>query len=425
MGSNKNIKIWIFNQNAYLPEDGPHIRHYTISKYLARDNFEPFVFAGNELHHVGTRVETKGEPYIEKLQEGVRFFYLKTHHYTKNDIHRILNILSYYRCLIKNSSKIAEKYGKPDLIYASSMYPTALVAGIKIAKKYGIKCISENRDIIPEGFITNGTLKENGVIARAARIFMKKIYIKSDALIFTMSGGSQYIADNGWDIEHGGKIDMNKIYYVNNGVDLEIAKINEKKYKIPDVDLDSKKNFKVVYFGAIRFLNQMPLFIETAKALKNRGYNNIKILMWGSGTKLEEMRAELKKSELDNIELKGFVDKKYIPSIARRADLFIGTGNSCLVGKYGMSFNKLFDYFAGGKPIILPFAVANSIVEKNGAGIELANPNGAELAEQIIRFSVMDPDEYSFYCANSEKMAEKFDYKVLTGQIKSIIFNTM
>lgn len=425
MNSNSTIKIWIFNQNSYTPEDGPHIRHYAIGKYLARDNYEPFVFAGNELHHVGTRIETKNKLYREKYQEGVHFFYIKTHHYSKNDIHRIINIFSYYKRLIKITNEIAEKYGKPDVIYASSMYPTALVAGIKIAKKFGIKCICENRDIIPEGFITNGTLKENGFLSKIARNFMKIIYVKSDSLIFTMSGGPQYIVDNKWDTAHGGPINIDKVYYVNNGVDLEIARENEKKYILPDSDLDSKEIFKVVYFGAIRFLNQMPLFIDTAKELKSQGFYNIKILMWGSGTKTQEMKKELLKNNLDNIILKGFVDKKYIPGIANRADLFIGTGNSCLVGKYGMSFNKLFDYFAGGKPIILPFLVANSLVENSGAGTELSNPTGKELAKQIIRYANMTPLEYNLLCENSKKMAELFDYKVLTEEIKKIIYNTM
>ena len=143
--------------------------------------------------------------------------------------------------------------------------------------------------------------------------------------------------------------------------------------------------------------------------------------MWGTGTKIDEVQKQLDERKLDNIVLKGYVDKKYIPGIARRASLFIATGNSCIVDKYGMSFNKLFDYLAGGKPILLPFKVAYSIVEGNGAGIEMDNPTGSQLANEVIRFSEMNEEEYKNYCFNAENTSKEFDYARLSDNIVSII----
>ena len=379
-------KIWIINQNSYLPEDGPHTRHFVISKYLAADGYEPYVFACNELHHAGKRIDTGKEDYIEREKSGVKFFYVKSHHYKKNDINRIFNITSFYFKMFSVAKQIERKYGKPDIIYASTMYPTALLLGTKLAKKYGIKCISETRDIVPEGFVTKGTFKENGIIAKLARAFMKNVYYKSDALVFTMSD------------------------------------LNAEKNVIEDDDLSDPGIFKVVYFGAIRFMNNMPLYIDTARELKRRGKNNIKLLLWGTGNKMDEMQKVLDEEGLDNIVLKGFVDKKYIPGISRRADLFIGSGNGSSTDRYGASFNKLFDYYAGQKPIILLATLSDSMVEGNGCGVELgSNPDFNKVADQIIRFSEMPKDEYEQYCKNSEKMASIYDYKVLAKQVERII----
>lgn len=415
-----NKRIWFLNQNSYMPEDGPHIRHYALSKYLARKGYEPYVFAANELHHNGRRIDTGGADYVERVSEGVHFYYIKTTHYEKNDYRRGLNIISYYRNIFKVAKEIAKKYGPPDVIYASSMYPTALVAGIKIAKKYGVKCVCEHRDIIPDGFITKGTFKENGLIAKAARWFMKGTYEKADAIVFTMEGGPQYLIDQKLDTGHGGKVDMSKVFYINNGVDLEQSRNDAVNNVIPDEDLDNPNLFKVVYLGAIRFLNKMPLYMDAARELKKQGRDDIKILMWGTGTKLDEMREQLKTEGLDNIILKGYVDKKYIPGIAKRADLFIGTGNSSIM-KYGMSFNKLFDYLAAGKPIILPFKVGNSIVEGNHAGIEMEDADGKSLAEEILRFTEMDKSEYEGYCYRSRALAEVFSYEKLAGQVEDVL----
>lgn len=420
----KKKNIWFINQNSYLPEDGPHVRHFTLGKYLNKYGYNSFVFAGNVLHHNGESIDTEGKIYKEKERNEVHFIYVKTTKYKKNDIYRILNIFSFYLNIFKAAKKIERLYGKPDIIYASSMYPTALVAGIKFAKKYKIKCICENRDIVPDGFITDGGLKEKTLFVKVLRKFMLQIYKKSDALIFTMSDGDKYITDMKWDKKNGGKIDMNKVFVLNNGVDLDEFYKNQNKYIIEDEDLDGDY-FNVVYLGAIRFLNNINLFIEIAEELKKRKEDKIKILIWGAGIKTDEIRETIKEKKLNNIKLKGYVEKKYIPSIAMRANLFLGTGNSCSVNKYGISFNKLFDYFAAGKPIILPFATSDLFVEKNGAGIEIANPTVEEIADKIIMFKNMNARDYEKYCENSKKMSKKFDYKYLAKKLNQIIDKTI
>ena len=416
--------IWFINQTSYLPEDGPHIRHFALSKYLMNYGYDSFVFAGNEVHYNNRRIETKKKLYKEKNKDGVHFIYVKTRHYEKNNIYRILNILSFYFNIFKVSKKIEKKYGKPDIIYASSMYPTALVAGIKLAKKYKIKCISESRDIVPDGFITEGGLKEESLLVKILRKLMLIIFKKSDALVFTMSSGDKYITDMKWDKQHGGKIDMDKVYVLNNGVDLREFHQNEKKFVIDDADLDDDC-FKVVYLGSIRFLNNINLFVETAEELRRRKEEKIKILLWGTGTKIDEVKKTIEERKLDNIKMKGYVDKKYIPNIATRADLFIGTGNSCSVNKYGISFNKLFDYFAAGKPIILPFKTVDSFVEKNGAGVEIDNATVNDIVDNIVMFKNMSKKDYNNYCECSKKMSNEFDYKHLAKILNQIIDETI
>lgn len=415
------VKIWIINHFAYLPEDGPHTRHFTMGKYLARLGYEPTVFAANELHGTGRTIKTGRDLYAEKHKDNVKFLYVKSHHYEKNDIHRVINIISCYFNMLKVCRMEAKRNGPPDVIYASSLYPTALMVGIKLAKKYKTKCISETRDIVPDGFITQGTFKANGIIAKTTRFIMRRLYEKSDALVFTMSGGPQYILDMGWDIPHGGKIDPKRVYYINNGVDLEAFEENARSFVLPDNDLDNENLFKVVYLGAIRFFNKMSLYLDAAKELKKRGRDDIKILMWGTGTKIEEMRQQLIDQGLDNLVLKGYVEKKYIPAIAKRADLFIGTGNSSCVDKYGISFNKLFDYMAGSKPIILPFRVNDSIVAANGLGVEMNEADGIKLAEEIIRFADMNKSDYKEYCDSAQAIVSEYSYEALSAKLDHII----
>ena len=52
-----------------------------------------------------------------------------------------------------------------------------------------------------------------------------------------MEGGKKYVIDKKWNKENGGKINLNKIHYINNGIDLEEYEINKNTYLIDDPDL--------------------------------------------------------------------------------------------------------------------------------------------------------------------------------------------
>ena len=58
---NKKI-IWFLNQNSYLPEDGPHIRHYTLGKYLSKFGYESVV-----LQQINYIIMVEGSIRDEKL----------------------------------------------------------------------------------------------------------------------------------------------------------------------------------------------------------------------------------------------------------------------------------------------------------------------------------------------------------------------
>ena len=72
----------------------------------------------------------------------------------------------------------------------------------------------------------------------------KWIYKKADSLIFTMPGGKQYIIDKKWDK----KINLDKVFNINNGINLEEQLRNREKNKI-DMDLFENGKFHVSYFG--------------------------------------------------------------------------------------------------------------------------------------------------------------------------------
>mgnify|MGYP002508161968 CR=1 FL=1 len=73
----------------------------------------------------------------------------------------------------------------------------------------------------------NKMSKKNPVIQILYQL-EKWIYKKADRIIFTMPGGQEYIRDRGWDRI----INLDKVYHLNNGVDIEEFEHNKMIYKL-------------------------------------------------------------------------------------------------------------------------------------------------------------------------------------------------
>lgn len=246
----------------------------------------------------------------------------------------------------------------------------------------------------------------------------KKIYIKADALIFTMEGGKQYIIDKQWDK----KVDLNKIYHINNGVDLEVFNDNIEKYIFED-KFDVKDNdINIVYAGSIRVANNVKNLANIAKALKQKNIKNINIVIYGDGPGKKEIDDFILKNELDNIYMMGKIDKKYIPNVLSKPNNI-----NCLnykysnIFRYGGSQNKLFEYLASGNPVISNVSMGYDIIEKYNAGIVVGSDDIDDWINKILYLSYLSHEEYKELCNNARKAAMDYDFKVLTEKLLKVM----
>ena len=88
---------------------------------------------------------------------GVPFVFIRTKTYRDNGEQRVLNVADFYRNVKKAAKEYAEQHGKPDVIYASLAHPLTLIAGIRLTKQFGVKCICEIRDLWPESGFSPAT----------------------------------------------------------------------------------------------------------------------------------------------------------------------------------------------------------------------------------------------------------------------------
>ena len=154
------------------------------------------------------------------------------------------------------------------------------------------------------------------------------------------------------------------------------------------------------------------MLIETAKVLQNRGNDNVMILVYGYGNQEEKLRQMVNDYGLENIKFKGKIDKQYAMNVLSRGDLNIFTFKDLPLWKYGISPNKLFLYFASGRPVLSMIKPNYDVVEEKQAGISVENKPEV-VADAIERFCGMEKAEYETYCRNARATAEENDYKNL------------
>ena len=410
--------IWIWNHHATNMFKDRAGRHYWFAENLIKQGYNPSIFCASTNHFSNENIDTKGDRYIVESINDVPFVCVNTPDYVGNGKKRILNMVSFYRNLFPVAKDYAKKNGNPDVIVASSVHPLTLVAGIKVARKFGIPCICEVRDLWPETLVAYNSLTRNSTIARLLYSGERWVYSRANMLIFTMEGGKDYIIEKRWDSEHGGPINLQKVHHINNGVDLEAFDYNKEHYILEDDDMDDDTLFKVVYTGSIRQVNKIDKVLDAAKII---GDQNIKFLIWGSGDQLESLKKRVLHEQINNVCFKGRVDKKYVPYITNKAQLNIILGDNNLLYRYGGSMNKLFEYFASGKPVLSSFKMEFSLIDRFKTGIELEDSSPQNIAESIMYFKNLVKEDYEGYCKAAKQASENYNFCKLTNLLIRII----
>ncbi|MFQ7110036.1 MAG: glycosyltransferase family 4 protein [Anaerovoracaceae bacterium] len=416
------MNIWIFNHYATnMFYDGAG-RHHSIAKYLIKNGHDVSIFCANTIHGSNRSIQIESDGFLGKTGvDGVRYIFIKTIPYKDNGFDRVKNMYSFYKNLFKVSKACLNLYNKPDVILASSVHPLTLVAGIKIAKKVNVPCICEIRDLWPETLIDLNILKAESFVSKILYRGEKWIYKKANQIIFTMPGGADYIKDKNWDND----ISLDKIHYINNGVDLEKYNEDLKYNKIDDDDLNDSEKYKLIYTGSVRTVNKVDEFVKLAEVLKEKA-RNVSILIYGDGDQKTFLENKCKELHLDNIFFKGKVEKKYIPYVLSKGNLNIASDKAKTVGKYGISWNKIFEYMASGKPIIVNYDMGKyNMVEDYNLGIAKEYDNFNSFCDDVIKMINLPSEEYMRYSKNAKIAADKFDYKFLAKDLEKIIIETI
>ena len=310
---------------------------------------------------------------------------------------------------------ISKQVKKPDVIIGSSVHPFAVMSAWWLARRYKARFIFEVRDLWPQTPVEMGTIKPNSIEARLLYGWEKFMYKKTERIVVLMPNASKYIGNLG--------INEEKITWIPNGVNLSYFDKNDDDWE-SDILKTIKKNgnlFKVIYAGAHGPANGLDVVIEAAEILEKED-KDIHFFMVGDGVDKKRLMQKAEEMGMTNITFLGEVEKLQIPMVLKSSDVLLHCLKKLNVFKYGISPNKLNDYMASSKPIIMSANTSNNIIKEANAGLTVEPENPQELAKAIIKIKKMVPEERKKFGENGRKYIEEYyNIKKLADKLESIL----
>lgn len=397
--------IWIFNHYAD-PPDRQATRSYDLAKYLVNRGHKVTIFASSFNHYVLKEEKIFNNQYcIEENFDGVKFVWIKTFPYNKNDWRRALNIIEYgYKALWVGF----RKEEKPDVMIGKVFHPLAPLVAYLLSRAKGSKFFFEVGDLWPQTLIDMGRLSPDHPVVFVLRVFEKFLYSRADKIITLLPYADEYIKSLG--------ISTKKIIWIPNGVDYS------RYEKIRSYDGRLSDPIRIMYIGGLTRSHAIDVILGGAALVQSKYPNRVKFIFVGGGTEKNDIIGLAEKLSLENVEFRASVPKSRIPGIMEEADAFIVALKNIPIYRYGISLNKMFDYLSSGRPILFSADVRGNPVEEAGAGITVSPEDPESLAKAVDRFMGLSVEERKKMGNNGIRYVKAHhDVKALAEKLESIL----
>lgn len=350
---------------AALDEPGG-TRHHELARILTRAGHEVTVLAGGESYMTGERTGEGG--WIDEHRDdlGVRIIRCASiGSWHRSFFHRILSFLSFMLVALWAGLRVKEV----DVVWGTSPpifqgFTARYLAAIK-------RCpfVFEVRDLWPYFAIAVGVL-ENPLLIGAARGLERYLYRAADRVVVNSPGFVEHVSQRG----------ARAITVVPNGVDSSMfnpeaaGEAFRERHGLGDC-------FVVLYAGAHGMSNDLEVLIEAAEII---GDPELCFVLLGDGKEKAALQGQASRRGVSNVRFLRPVPKDRMVEALAAADACLAILKP--LEAYKTTYpNKVFDYMAAGRPVLLAIdGVIREVVERAGAGV-FVPPGAPEALAAAVR----------------------------------------
>ena len=384
--------VWIVNHYAQAPSGPGGTRHHSLARHLQSHGWQPLILAGSCEHNTGRQRLLPGEDQRFERCDGVDFFWLRViGEPVVGGWRRFVTMLMFALTLLRPTTTRA--LPRPDVVIGSTVHPFAALAACLLARRYSVDFVFEVRDLWPSTLVSMGAIRAGGLLDRGLGWLERLLAHRAARIVVLMSGGIEYFQALG--------IPRSRLLWLPNGAEVSVN---------PPVALRADPQpFQLFYCGAHGPANALGTVLDAMAELESRGFSSDQLILRliGDGSSKAELQHYAHRLGLDSVIFEPAVPKKLLQERMAEADAFVVAMQPLPeLYRYGISFNKLFDYFLSSRPIVSASCAAHDPVQAADAGIVVPAGDPRALADAIQRLLQLPYEERQRLGANGRAYLE-------------------
>jgi glycosyltransferase involved in cell wall biosynthesis len=376
-------------------------RHHEFARYLSHAGHQVSIIASpiSYLTGKGKQNRTVEFDMDGKIAIYRAYTYPALH---KSFIHRLFSFFSF----MVSSFIISIKIKNVDLVWGTSppIFQSFTAWLVSILKH--VPFLLEVRDLWPAFAVAVGVLN-NKFLIKLSLWLEHFLYKQADKLIVNSPGFIEHIENKGGKnitlIPNGAE--PSDFEYINSTVTREM--------------MGWTKDYIFLYAGAHGISNDLSVVLQAAKLLENRP--GIRFVFLGDGKEKNNLIDFAKSLNLSNVQFSNPVPKNEIQAYFQASDVCIAILKS--IDLYKTTYpNKVFDYMAAGKPILLAIdGVIRDVVEAAQCGFYCQPGNPQAFADAVIQITNQKDKMDEMGSHGKSYLEQHFNRKTIAKQLGEII----
>ncbi len=410
------MHVAIINQYA-LPSGVPGItRHGDLGAELARRGHRVTILA-SRFHYLTREGNDERQP-IE-ARDGVEFRWLNTGTYARNDRRRTRSIVAFTLGAIVAGWRMP----KPDVIVASSPHLLAGFTGIVLSRRFGVPLVFEVRDLWPSALVDLGALRRGSMLHRGL-VWLERLCYRAAKQIITVPPHADRRVR-----EVGG--DPTRCVHIPNATTPELATDvdGELSGSLSAVLSEVGNRKLLIYAGAQGISNDLSTLIRALATLRRQdpsASDRIAALLIGDGSEHDNLVEQAARLGDHQVYFHPPIDKAAVRPLFKHADALLVSFADAEVYDYGLSPNKLFDYMAAGRPVLLASRLTDTPVDEADAGRRYEPGSADSLATALSALlSLTEAERDAMGERGRRLVADRYTIPVTGSQLEALLLDVI
>ena len=387
---------------ATLNEPGG-TRHHELARHFQQQGHQVTVITGQASYLTG-RGTGRGGQREERDDLGVRIlrsYSLRSLH--RSFLHRLLAFFSFTLSSLLAGLRVQGV----DVVWGTSPPLFQGVSAWLVAALKGVPFVFEVRDLWPDFAVAVGVLR-NPLLIGMSRWLERFLYRRARWVVINSPGFQAHVERNG----------ARRVEMVANGVDLTLFP--------PDLDgaaerrrLGWEDRFVALYAGAHGLANDLDVLLEAAKLLQDEP--SVLLALVGDGKEKPRLQQRAAAEAIGNVVFLDPRPKLQMASLLAACDA--GVAILQPLPAFRTTYpNKVFDYMAAGKPVLLAIDGAiRQVVEAADCGVFVPPGDPGALAKAVRQLAADRQAARSMGRAGRRYVAQHFERRAQAERLLAVL----